>query len=57
MQGGWLAATAIGNKCVAIIGYLWGIELWIMWGVLVVLCIISGTFIFSIMKKLEAVSK
>ena len=57
MQGGWLAATAIGNKCVAIIGYLWGIELWIMCGVLVVLCIISGTFIFSIMKKLEAVSK
>ena len=57
MQGGWLAATAIGNKCVAIIGYLWGIELWIMWGVLVVLSIISGTFIFSIMKKLEAVSK
>jgi POT family proton-dependent oligopeptide transporter len=57
MQGGWLAATAIGNKCVAIIGYLWGIELWIMWGVLVVLCIISGTFIFSIMKKLEAVAK
>jgi len=57
MQGGWLAATAIGNKCVAIIGYLWGIELWIMWGVLVVLCVISGTFIFSIMKKLEAVAK
>ncbi|WP_321517332.1 peptide MFS transporter [uncultured Bacteroides sp.] len=57
MQGGWLAATAIGNKCVAIIGHLWGIELWMMWGVLVVLCIISGTFIFSIMKKLEAVSK
>ncbi|WP_321423797.1 peptide MFS transporter [uncultured Bacteroides sp.] len=57
MQGGWLAATAVGNYCVAIIGHLWGIQLWMMWGVLVVLCVISGTFIFSIMKKLEAVSK
>jgi len=57
MQGGWLAATAVGNYCVAIIGNLWGIQLWMMWGVLVVLCVISGTFIFSIMKKLEAVSK
>ena len=57
MQGGWLAATAVGNYCVAIIGHLWGIQLWMMWGVLVVLCVLSGTFIFSIMKKLEAVAK
>ena len=57
MQGGWLAATAVGNYCVAIIGHLWGIQLWMLWGILVVLCVLSGMFIFSIMKKLEAVSK
>ncbi len=57
MQGGWLAATAVGNYCVAIIGHLWGIQLWLLWGILVVLCVLSGLFIFSIMKKLEAVAK
>lgn len=57
MQGGWLAATAFGNYCVAIIGHLWGMELWMLWGILVVLCLVSGLFIFSIMKKLEAVAK
>lgn len=57
MQGGWLAATAFGNYCVAIIGHLWGMELWMLWGILVGLCLISGLFIFSIMKKLEAVAK
>lgn len=57
MQGGWLAATAVGNYAVAIIGHLWGIQLWILWGILVVCCIVSGLFIFSMMKKLEAVAK
>ncbi len=53
-QGGWLAATAIGNYLVAIIGYLWGgMPLWMLWGVLVVCCILSAMFIFSVMKKLE----
>lgn len=57
MQGGWLAATAVGNYCVSIIGMLWGLQLWMLWGILVVLCVLSGLFIFSIMKKLEAVAK
>ncbi|WP_321480441.1 peptide MFS transporter [uncultured Bacteroides sp.] len=57
MQGGWLAATAVGNYCVAIIGHLWGIELWLLWGILVLCCAVSGIFIFSIMKKLDAVAK
>ncbi len=53
-QGGWLAATAIGNYLVAIIGYLWGgLPLWIVWGVLVVCCALSALFLFSVMKKLE----
>jgi POT family proton-dependent oligopeptide transporter len=57
MMGGWFAATAIGNYLVAIIGYLWGnMPLWTMWGVLIVCCLLSALFIFSIMKKLEKVS-
>jgi POT family proton-dependent oligopeptide transporter len=27
--------------------------LWMVWGVLVVLCLLSAVFIFSIMKRLE----
>ena len=56
MMGGWFAATAVGNYLVSIIGMLWGgLPLWILWGILVALCIISAVFIFSIMKKLETV--
>jgi POT family proton-dependent oligopeptide transporter len=54
MQGGWLAATAIGNYGVALIGILWNkVELWQFWGILVVLCALAAMFIFSILKKLE----
>lgn len=58
MQGGWLAATAVGNYMVALIGYLWGgMELWMLWGVLIVCCLLSALFIFSVMKRLEKVAK
>ena len=57
MMGGWFVATAIGNYLVAIIGYLWGgMQLWMVWSVLIVLCLLSALFIFSIMKKLEKVA-
>lgn len=55
MMGGWFAATAVGNYMVAIIGMLWGgLPLWVLWGILIALCLISALFIFSIMKKLES---
>jgi len=58
MQGGWLAATAIGNYGVALVGFLWNkIQLWQFWGILVVLCLIAATFIFSILKRLENATK
>ena len=58
MMGGWFAATAIGNYLVSIIGYLWGgMQLWMVWGVLVVCCLLSALFIFSIMKRLENATK
>ena len=53
-QGGWLAATAAGNYLVAVIGYLWeAIDLWMLWGILVVCCLLSAVFLFSRMKRLE----
>ena len=57
MMGLWFVATAIGNYLVAIIGYLWGdMQLWMVWSVLIVCCLLSALFIFSIMKKLEKVA-
>lgn len=57
-QGGWLAATAVGNYLVAIIGYMWGgMSLWMLWGILVVCCSVSAIFLFSVMKKLERTTK
>ena len=57
MMCGWFVATAIGNYLVAIIGYLWGgMQLWMVWSVLIVCCLLSALFIFSIMKKLEIVA-
>lgn len=57
-QGGWLAATAVGNYLVAIIGYMWGgMSLWMLWGILVVCCAVSAIFLFSVMKKLERTTK
>lgn len=57
MMGGWFVATAIGNYATSIIGYLWGgMQLWMVWSVLIVCCLLSALFIFSIMKKLEKVA-
>lgn len=56
-QGGWFAATAIGNYAVGLIGLLWAsIPLWAFWLILVVFCILSATFIFSVLKRLERVT-
>ena len=56
MMGGWFVATAVGNLLVSIPALLWGnVPLVVVWGVLVVLCLVSALFIFSIMKRLEKV--
>ena len=56
MMGGWFVATAVGNLLVSIPSLLWGnVPLVVVWGVLVVLCLLSALFIFSIMKRLEKV--
>ncbi len=54
MQGGWFAATAIGNYLVGIMGSFWDkLPLYMFWGVLVICCLLSALFIFSIIKRLE----
>ena len=58
MQGGWLLATAIGNKFLFVGSLLWGkVELYMLWGIFIICCILAAIFIFSIMKKLEAATK
>ncbi len=54
MQGGWLLATATGNKLLFFGSFFWDrIEVWQVWAIFVVCCLLSAAFIFSIMKRLE----
>ncbi|MFN2379026.1 MAG: peptide MFS transporter, partial [Bacteroidales bacterium] len=54
MQGGWLLATAVGNKLLFVGSTLWGsLDLWALWLIFIVCCLASAAFIFSIMKFLE----
>jgi len=58
MQGGWLLATAVGNKLLFVGTLLWDrVELWQLWLVFIVCCLASAAFIFSILKRLENASK
>ncbi len=58
MMGLWFGATAVGNYLVSVIGMLWGkMELWALWSILIVLCLISALFIFMMMKRLENATK
>ena len=54
MQGGWLLATAVGNKLLFVGSTLWSkIELWQLWLVFVVCSLLAAVFIFSILKRSE----
>jgi len=58
MMGGWFVATAIGNQLVGVTGILWGrLPLYVVWGVLITLCLLSFLFMMLLMKRLEKVSK
>ena len=56
MMGGWVVATAVGNMLIMVPGLMWGMDLSIIWGVLICICLASALFIFSILKKLNKVS-
>lgn len=55
MMGGWFVATALGNKLVSIPGHMWDMDLSIVWGTLMCICLVAALFIFSIIKKLNKV--
>ncbi|MDR1737342.1 MAG: peptide MFS transporter [Candidatus Symbiothrix sp.] len=59
MMGGWFAATAIGNYLTSVISAIWesSIPLWAVWSVLIVCCLLSAIFLFSVMKRLENATK
>jgi len=58
MQGAWLGATAVGNLFLGVGSYLYErIQIWQVWLVFVVLTLMAAGFIFSVMKKLDRVSK
>jgi proton-dependent oligopeptide transporter, POT family len=58
MQGGWLLATAVGNKLLFVGTIMWDrVELWQLWLVFIVCCLLAATFIFSILKKLDNAAK
>jgi len=55
MQGGWLGATALGNYLSGVIAVPYAnLELWQTFTLLVATSILSGIFIFSVLKRLEA---
>ena len=57
-QGGWLAATALGNQLLFVGSTMWQkIEVWQVWLIFVVCCLASAGFIFTILKKLEKASR
>lgn len=58
MQGGWLLATAVGNKLLFIGSSFWGkLDLWQLWLIFIVCSLVAAAFIFSIIRFLERVSK
>lgn len=58
MQGGWLLATAVGNKLLFVGSTLWEqIDLWQLWLIFVACCLLSAAFVFAIMKRLERATK
>ncbi len=57
MQGGWLLATAVGNKLLFVGGIFWSrFELWQLWLVFILCCVASAAFIFAILRRLERAS-
>ncbi len=58
MQGGWLLATAVGNKLLVVGSFFWGkLDLSQLWLIFIVCCLLSAAFIFSIIKRLERVTQ
>lgn len=58
MQGVWLGATALGNQLLFIGAILYDtIPLWMTWGMFVVVCLISMTVMFCMLKWLNRITR
>ena len=58
MQGGWLSATALGNQLLFIGAIFYeSIPIWMTWSIFVVVCLLSMTMMFSMLRWLEKVAK
>ncbi len=58
MQGGWLAATAVGNMLSGQVAKPYAaLELWQTYSLLVITSLMSAAFMFLIIKKLESVTR
>ena len=58
MMGCWFGSTAVGNYLVSIPTALWDkISTPMLWGILMIICLVAAGFIFAIMKRLERVAK
>jgi POT family proton-dependent oligopeptide transporter len=58
MQGGWLAATAIGNLLAGLVAIPYArLELWQTFGLLVGTSAMSAVLIFAILRRLEAATR
>lgn len=58
MQGGWLGATALGNKLLVLGAMLYeSIPIWMTWAVFVVACVISMCTMIFMLKWLERIAK
>ena len=54
MQGGWLLVAAVGNKFLFVGSLMWKrVDLYMLWGIFIICCILSAVFVFFIMKRLE----
>jgi POT family proton-dependent oligopeptide transporter len=54
MQGCWLGATALGNQLLFVGSSMWvRFEVWHVWMIFIVCCLISAGVIFSLMGRLE----
>ena len=58
MQAGWLLATAVGNKLLFVGTWAWDkLPLWEIWSIFIICCLVSAAFMFSMLKRLEKVTK
>src|SRR5574344_2079380 len=58
MMGLWFAATAVGNYLSSIPGLLWmHVPLWASWAILMTLCVIAGSIMFVMLRKIEAATE